>query len=80
MQPAKTYRNPEITRCNYATYMYAVFATIMAFVFLPAMQPYVLTDIHRRPEETLGTDAGNLLFADEVVVISTIFMWTVFLF
>lgn len=63
---------PGISVWNGATLLYISFFSIASSVFLSFVQPYIFNEILKIPADEQGTLAGNLVFFNELVVLSLI--------
>ncbi|RKO84743.1 hypothetical protein BDK51DRAFT_26870, partial [Blyttiomyces helicus] len=65
----------QVSSTNFAAYLAAASAGIGLFVFINASQSFVLGQVLTVPKSQLGTAAGTLTFADELLSLPMVFVW-----
>ncbi|KAJ3415577.1 hypothetical protein HDV05_004628 [Chytridiales sp. JEL 0842] len=60
---------------TFSSFLIAAHLTILLFVFLNASQPFLLADFHKIPSSQVGTTAGLLGLADELIALLMNWVW-----
>eukprot|EP00842_Homolaphlyctis_polyrhiza_P004822 jgi/Hompol1/5340/HPOL_001235-RA len=66
---------PGISVINLLTFLIAATFTISFFVFINSSQTFVLKEILRVPDSSLGYTSGSLVFYDELLAVITVTFW-----